>query len=207
VFPPYAYFFLYDGTTTNGIAARPSPTFQKLARSGLRGGNIFRANWRLLKEPDRIAKCRTAFDVSLEKLGSRLSIRRGPICVGGGIHEWRVAMRIETVCLFDLDSTLADSVYQHVLAWKATLDAEGIELSVWRIHREIGESRGLLSNQLLRETGPEMSAERVEQSPRLHVIVYDELIRRGDDVETPFPWALIRLNNGAFIHRVFSFSL
>jgi len=52
-------------------------------------------------------------------------------------------MRIEPVFLFDLDGTLVDSVYQHVLARKQALDAEGIELSVWRIHRKIGMSGGL----------------------------------------------------------------
>jgi beta-phosphoglucomutase-like phosphatase (HAD superfamily) len=62
-------------------------------------------------------------------------------------------MRIEPAFLFDLDGTLVDSVYQHVLAWKEALDAEGIELSVWRIHRKIGMSGGLFTNQLLRETG------------------------------------------------------
>jgi beta-phosphoglucomutase-like phosphatase (HAD superfamily) len=39
-------------------------------------------------------------------------------------------MRIETAFLFDLDGTLVDSVYQHVLAWREALDAEGIELSI-----------------------------------------------------------------------------
>ena len=48
-------------------------------------------------------------------------------------------------------------------AWKEALDAEGIELSVWRIHRKIGMSGGLFTNQLLRETGIEISAERVER--------------------------------------------
>ena len=62
-------------------------------------------------------------------------------------------MRIEPVFLFDLDGTLVDSVYQHVLAWKQALDSEGIELSVWRIHRKIGMSGGLFANQLVRETG------------------------------------------------------
>ena len=62
-------------------------------------------------------------------------------------------MRIEPVFLFDLDGTLVDSVYQHVLAWKEALDSEGIELSVWRIHRKIGMSGGLFTNQLIRETG------------------------------------------------------
>ena len=55
--------------------------------------------------------------------------------------------------LFDLDGTLVDSVYQHVLAWREALESEGIELSVWRIHRRIGMSGGLLTNMLLRETG------------------------------------------------------
>ena len=55
------------------------------------------------------------------------------------------AERIEPVFLFDLDGTLVDSVYQHVLAWKEALDAEGIELSVWRIHRKIGMSEGLFA--------------------------------------------------------------
>ena len=54
--------------------------------------------------------------------------------------------------LFDLDGTLVDSVYQHVLAWRAALEEVGIDLSVWRIHRRIGMSGGLFINALLRET-------------------------------------------------------
>ncbi len=34
---------------------------------------------------------------------------------------------------FDLDGTLIDSVYQHVLAWKEVLTGVGTELSVWRL--------------------------------------------------------------------------
>jgi phosphoglycolate phosphatase-like HAD superfamily hydrolase len=55
--------------------------------------------------------------------------------------------------VFDLDGTLVDSVYQHVLAWRTALESEGINLSVWRIHRKIGMSGGLFTNMLLRETG------------------------------------------------------
>ena len=61
-------------------------------------------------------------------------------------------MHIQSTFLFDLDGTLVDSVYQHVLAWMEALDGEGIELSVWRIHRKIGMSGGLFADQLLRET-------------------------------------------------------
>ena len=55
--------------------------------------------------------------------------------------------------LFDLDGTLIDSVYQHVLAWREETQAAGIELPVWRIHRQIGMSGGLMLNAMLRETG------------------------------------------------------
>jgi beta-phosphoglucomutase-like phosphatase (HAD superfamily) len=55
--------------------------------------------------------------------------------------------------IFDLDGTLVDSVYQHVLAWREALEQAGIELAVWRIHRRIGMSGALLVNALLRETG------------------------------------------------------
>jgi beta-phosphoglucomutase-like phosphatase (HAD superfamily) len=49
-----------------------------------------------------------------------------------------------TAFLFDLDGTLVDSVYQHVLAWREALEKAGMELSVWRIHRRIGMSGGRL---------------------------------------------------------------
>ena len=52
-------------------------------------------------------------------------------------------MRTGPALLFDLDGTLVDSVYQHVLAWREALEQAGIELSVWRIHRRIGMSGGL----------------------------------------------------------------
>jgi phosphoglycolate phosphatase-like HAD superfamily hydrolase len=55
--------------------------------------------------------------------------------------------------LFDLDGTLLDSLYQHVLAWREALEAAGIGLSVWRIPRQVGMSGGLLVNALSRESG------------------------------------------------------
>jgi len=59
--------------------------------------------------------------------------------------------------LFDLDGTLIDSVYQHVIAWRTALMRIGIDLSVWRIHRRIGMSGGLFVSALLRETGRSLS--------------------------------------------------
>ena len=72
-----------------------------------------------------------------------------------------------TSFLFDLDGTLVDSVYQHVMAWKEALDVEGIPLSVWRIHRKIGMSGGLFARMLLRETGLELDEQRLDRLRRI----------------------------------------
>lgn len=74
--------------------------------------------------------------------------------------------------LFDLDGTLVDSVYQHVLAWREALEQAGIELAVWRIHRRIGMSGGLLANNLLRETGRRITAKEAAQLQRIHAEAY-----------------------------------
>jgi HAD superfamily hydrolase (TIGR01509 family) len=85
--------------------------------------------------------------------------------------------------LFDLDGTLVDSVYQHVLAWHDALHASGIELSVWRIHRRIGMSGGLFTRQLLRETGGALDETRLERLRQLHAEAY---LQRIDQVR-PLP--------------------
>jgi HAD superfamily hydrolase (TIGR01509 family) len=74
--------------------------------------------------------------------------------------------------LFDLDGTLVDSVYQHVLAWREALEACGIELSVWRIHRRVGMSGGLMANAILRETGHRVTAEEAARLLALHAAAY-----------------------------------
>jgi HAD superfamily hydrolase (TIGR01549 family) len=79
------------------------------------------------------------------------------------------------VFLFDLDGTLVDSVYQHVLAWREALEGCGIELSVWRIHRRVGMSGGLLTSALLRETEKPVTAQQSEQLQRLHAEAYARL--------------------------------
>src|SRR5437899_10371551 len=87
--------------------------------------------------------------------------------------------------LFDLDGTLVDSVYQHVLAWRDALEEAGLPLAVWRIHRRIGMSGGLFVNALARETGRNLSREEVDQIQRLHV----EAFRRYSAQVRPLPGA------------------
>jgi len=88
--------------------------------------------------------------------------------------------------LFDLDGTLVDSVYQHVIAWRDALEAVGINLPVWKIHRRIGMSGGLFVNALARELDTKLGADVVAALPGLHV---DAFIRRFDSVR-PLPGAV-----------------
>jgi HAD superfamily hydrolase (TIGR01509 family) len=86
---------------------------------------------------------------------------------------------------FDLDGTLIDSVYQHVIAWRAALSAIGIDLSVWRIHRRIGMSGGLFVHALLRETGRSLSPEEIRELQLAHAAEYSKQI----DTVTALPGA------------------
>ena len=87
--------------------------------------------------------------------------------------------RRDNAFLFDLDGTLIDSVYQHVLAWKEALDNEGLDISVWRIHRKIGMSGGLFANMLLRETALPLTPERMERMRQRHAEAFNRQHAQG----------------------------
>ncbi|GLW96493.1 HAD family hydrolase [Microtetraspora sp. NBRC 16547] len=88
--------------------------------------------------------------------------------------------------LFDLDGTLIDSVYQHVIAWRSALAGIGIDLSVWRIHRRIGMSGGLFVTALLRETGLSLTQEQIDDLQHAHAAAYTEQL----DSVKPLPGAI-----------------
>ena len=103
--------------------------------------------------------------------------------------------------LFDLDGTLVDSVYNHVRAWHLALREEGIELSVWRIHRKIGMSGGLFTHQLLRELGRPIDNATIKRLRARHAELYVslaseivplpgavELLKKLTELE--LPWAI-----------------
>ncbi|WP_248732477.1 HAD family hydrolase [Pseudomonas sp. MWU13-2517] len=92
-------------------------------------------------------------------------------------------MRPQTAFIFDLDGTLTDSVYQNVAAWKSALDSEGIPLAMWRIHRKIGMSGGLMLKTLSRETGVSISEEQAKRLSGKHASAYEAL--RGQILALP----------------------
>ena len=87
------------------------------------------------------------------------------------------------VFLSDLDGTLIDSVYQHVIAWRGALSRLNIDLSVWRIHRRIGMSGGLFVSALLRETGLTLSEADIA---RLQLAHQEEYLAQAESVR-PLP--------------------
>lgn len=68
---------------------------------------------------------------------------------------------MKTAFVFDLDGTLIDSVYQHVIAWSEALTSEGFNLPISRIHRKIGMSSELFAKQLFKELGGDVTAESI----------------------------------------------
>jgi HAD superfamily hydrolase (TIGR01509 family) len=82
-----------------------------------------------------------------------------------------VTARKESAFLFDLDGTLIDSVYQHVIAWREALQEVDLSIAVWKIHRRVGMSGGLFVTALRRELlelGEQLDEETVARLPDLH---------------------------------------
>ncbi|MDE3078341.1 MAG: HAD hydrolase-like protein, partial [Chloroflexota bacterium] len=66
--------------------------------------------------------------------------------------------------VFDLDGTLIDTVYDHVLVWREVFESVGVDVAAWRIHSCIGMSGPLLIDTILRAAGhPGADAAKLEQ--------------------------------------------
>ncbi len=78
--------------------------------------------------------------------------------------------------IFDLDGTLVDTVYAHILAWQRALAEAGLALEGWRIHRKIGMSGGLFTRAVARELGREISPEEEESLQQRHGEIFIELL-------------------------------
>jgi HAD superfamily hydrolase (TIGR01509 family) len=103
--------------------------------------------------------------------------------------------------LFDLDGTLVDAVYDHVLAWKEALEHKGILLPAWKIHRQIGLSGKSFLPILLREIRRERTPDQIQELEDLHLQIYmrrlpgirllpgaRELLQRLTEIG--IPWAI-----------------
>jgi phosphoglycolate phosphatase-like HAD superfamily hydrolase len=88
--------------------------------------------------------------------------------------------------LFDLDGTLVDTVYAHVLAWQRALSEAGVAVDGYRLHRHVGSSGTLIVRYAQRETGHPLSAEQAQTVRRRH----GELFRQIVPCPRPLPGAI-----------------
>src|SRR6476660_5035112 len=80
--------------------------------------------------------------------------------------------------LFDLDGTLVDTVYTHVLAWQQALAEAGVLVDGYRLHRHVGSSGGIIIRYAERETGLSLSEEQTATIRRRHDEVFGEILPR-----------------------------
>ena len=103
--------------------------------------------------------------------------------------------------VFDLDGTLIDSVYQNVVSWREAFNRSSIDVPVWRIHRRIGMSGGLMLRAISREIGRPFDDETIETLKRDQRDAYAALVGgvralpgAADLLETltrdDIPWAI-----------------
>jgi HAD superfamily hydrolase (TIGR01549 family) len=84
-------------------------------------------------------------------------------------HRLETQKEITPAVLFDLDGTLVDSAYDHVIAWRDALREEGIHIPNARIHRYVGMSGKLMLRVLFTEMWRKASPGKIEQLEKLHL--------------------------------------
>jgi HAD superfamily hydrolase (TIGR01509 family) len=80
--------------------------------------------------------------------------------------------------VFDLDGTLVDTVYAHVLAWQFALGEVGVIVDGYRLHRHVGSSGALIVRYAQRVVGRDLSAEDVQKVYRRHEELFHEFLPR-----------------------------
>jgi HAD superfamily hydrolase (TIGR01509 family) len=78
--------------------------------------------------------------------------------------------------IFDLDGTLVDTVYGHVLSWQRALDEAVLPIEAWKLHRRIGMSGGLFTRAVARELGRPLTLEEAEKIQARHGELFRELL-------------------------------
>jgi HAD superfamily hydrolase (TIGR01509 family) len=81
----------------------------------------------------------------------------------------------QTAFIFDLDGTLIDNVYVHILAWQHAFAQGGFQVPAYEIHRRIGMSGEVFTRALLRGQVSPVSEDIVRHLGTLHQNKYKEL--------------------------------
>lgn len=111
-----------------------------------------------------------------------------------------------TGILLDLDGTLVDSVYHHVLAWDDAFRDAGFEVPLWRVHAGIGMGSSRLATWVLGQTASELgdALEQIVDAHEQHFLERADSLRptRGalallDDLDSrELPYLVVTSSQG-----------
>jgi len=96
-----------------------------------------------------------------------------------------------TAILFDLDGTLLDSNYEHVIAWRLALRRAGIEVTNAFLHRCIGMRGELLIKAAFKEVGLTLSDNTKNRLDKLHKKYFEKTL----SWVRPLPGSILLLKN------------
>jgi HAD superfamily hydrolase (TIGR01549 family) len=91
-----------------------------------------------------------------------------------------MALAMDVALIVDVDGTLVDSTYEHVLAWARAFRAHDVVVASWRIHRAVGMG----GDQLVREVaGPDTEERLGDRIREVEREAYEEYLPHV----VPFP--------------------
>jgi beta-phosphoglucomutase-like phosphatase (HAD superfamily) len=79
--------------------------------------------------------------------------------------------------LFDLDGTLLDSAYEHMMAWREALIEEDTYVPNARIHRCVGMSGKLMLRTLFKELGRRLGQPQMERLEAIHKTRFERRLK------------------------------
>jgi HAD superfamily hydrolase (TIGR01509 family) len=82
----------------------------------------------------------------------------------------------KTAILFDLDGTLLDSNYEHVIAWRLALRREGVEVTNAFLHRCVGMRGELLIKAAFEEVGRTLTDNMKDKLEKLHKRYFEKTL-------------------------------
>jgi HAD superfamily hydrolase (TIGR01509 family) len=78
--------------------------------------------------------------------------------------------------IFDLDGTLVDTVYGHVVSWQRALEEAELPIEGWKLHRRMGMSGGLFARAVARELGRPLTPDEAEAIQTRHGELFEEML-------------------------------
>jgi len=88
--------------------------------------------------------------------------------------------------IFDLDGTLIDTVYAHVVAWQRSFAIDEMIVPAWMLHAKIGLGGKALAIAIGRELGRSIPDDQAEALDKRHGVIKKELLPHAE----PLPGAV-----------------